>query len=102
IISGGENISSIEVEDVIYQYPGVAGCAVIAKPDPKWGETPLAFVEMSPGATATAEELAAHCRSRLAGFKCPRELRFAPVPRTSTGKIPRHLLRDRSGCARAI
>ncbi|NLD54521.1 MAG: acyl-CoA synthetase [Burkholderiaceae bacterium] len=102
IISGGENISSIEVEDVIYQYPGVAGCAVIAKPDPKWGETPLAFVEMGPGTSASAQELAAHCRSRLAGFKCPREFRFEPVPRTSTGKIQKHLLRERIGSAGAI
>jgi len=102
IISGGENISSIEVEDVIYRHPGVLACAVVARPDPKWGETPLAFVELKPGATATADELIAHCRSHLAGFKCPREIRFEPVPRTSTGKIQKHLLRNQVGSAKAI
>ena len=102
IISGGENISSIEVEDVIYKHPDVVACAVVARPDAKWGETPLAFVELKPGATITAEALIAHCRSHLAGFKCPREIRFAPVPRTSTGKIQKHLLRSQVGSAKAI
>ena len=102
IISGGENISSIEVEDVLYKYPGVVACAVVARPDPKWGETPLAFVELKPGATASAEQLIAHCRSHLAGFKCPREIRFETVPRTSTGKIQKHLLRAKVGSAQAI
>ncbi|MBA3479307.1 MAG: acyl-CoA synthetase [Lautropia sp.] len=102
IISGGENISSIEIEDVLYKYPGVVACAVVARPDPKWGETPLAFVELEPGAAATAEELIAHCRGHLAGFKCPRDIRFEPVPRTSTGKIQKHLLRIKAGSTNAI
>jgi fatty-acyl-CoA synthase len=102
IISGGENISSIEIEDVLYKYPGVVACAVVARPDAKWGETPLAFVEVAAGSTVTAEELIAHCRSQLAGFKCPREIRFEPVPRTSTGKIQKHLLRGKVGSAGAI
>ena len=102
IISGGENISSIEVEDVIYRHPDVLACAVVARPDAKWGETPLAFVELKPGATLTADELIGHCRSHLAGFKCPREIRFEPVPRTSTGKIQKHLLRSQVGSAKAI
>jgi fatty-acyl-CoA synthase len=102
IISGGENISSIEVEDVIYKHPEVVACAVVARPDPKWGETPLAFVELKPGATTSAEELIGHCRTHLAGFKCPREIRFEPVPRTSTGKIQKHLLRKKIGSSTAI
>jgi fatty-acyl-CoA synthase len=102
IISGGENISSLEIEDVIYKHSAVLACAVVARPDAKWGETPLAFVELKPGATATAEELVAHCRSQLAGFKCPREIRFEPVPRTSTGKIQKHLLRNQVGSTKAI
>ena len=102
IISGGENISSIEVEDVIYKYPGVVACAVVARPDAKWGETPLAFVELKAGANVSVEQLIAHCRSHLAGFKCPREIRFETVPRTSTGKIQKHLLRAKVGSAKAI
>jgi len=102
IISGGENISSIEVEDVLYTHPAVLACGVVAKPDPKWGETPLAFVELRPGAKASAEELIAHCRERLAHFKCPREIRFEEIPKTSTGKIQKHVLRDRAGSAAAI
>ena len=102
IISGGENISSIEVEDVLYQHPDVLACAVVARPDPKWGETPLAFVELKPGASVSAEALIAHCRSHLAGFKTPREIRFEVVPKTSTGKIQKHLLRAKIGSASAI
>ncbi|HZH07430.1 MAG TPA: acyl-CoA synthetase [Lautropia sp.] len=102
IISGGENISSIEIEDVLYKHPAVVACAVVAMPDPKWGETPLAFVELKQGASASAQELIDHCRSQLAGFKCPREIRFEPVPRTSTGKIQKHLLRNKVGSAGAI
>jgi fatty-acyl-CoA synthase len=102
IISGGENISSLEIEDVIYKHPAVLACAVVARPDAKWGETPLAFVELKPDAKVTAEELVAHCRSQLASFKCPREIRFEPVPRTSTGKIQKHLLRDKVGSTTAI
>jgi fatty-acyl-CoA synthase len=102
IISGGENISSIEIEDVLYKHPAVAACAVVARPDPKWGETPLAFVELKEGVNASAQELIDHCRSHLAGYKCPKEIRFEPVPRTSTGKIQKHLLRNKVGSAGAI
>ena len=102
IISGGENISSIEVEDALYRHPAVLACAVIAKPDPKWGETPLAFVETKPGATVSADELIAHCRGLLAGYKVPREIRFEPIPKTSTGKIQKFQLRERVKSARAI
>ncbi len=94
IISGGENISSIEVEDVIYKHPSVAYCAVVAKPDEKWGETPCAFIELRPGTTATADELLAWCRERLARYKVPRHIVFAEVPRTSTGKIQKFKLRE--------
>ncbi|HVL54993.1 MAG TPA: AMP-binding protein, partial [Burkholderiaceae bacterium] len=102
IISGGENISSIEVEDALYKHPAVLACAVVARPDPKWGETPLAFVELKPGASVAADELIAHCRAHLAHFKCPREIRFEELPKTSTGKIQKHVLRDRIGSASAI
>ncbi len=94
IISGGENISSIEVEDVIYKHPAVAYCAVVAKPDDKWGETPCAFVELRPGMDATMDELMTWCRDRLAKYKCPRHIVFAEVPRTSTGKIQKFKLRE--------
>jgi fatty-acyl-CoA synthase len=102
IISGGENISSIEVEDALYRHPAVLACAVVAKPDPKWGETPLAFVEAKPGATVTADELIAFCRSLLAGYKVPREVRFEPIPKTATGKIQKFQLRERAKSASAI
>ena len=94
IISGGENISSIEVEDVLYRHPAVAVCAVVAKPDEKWGETPCAFVELRPNATATAEEILEWCRQGLARFKVPRHVVFAEVPKTSTGKIQKFKLRE--------
>src|SRR5512134_2464598 len=94
IISGGENISSIEVEDVIYQHPAVAYCAVVSKPDEKWGETPCAFVELKPGASATGEEIVAWCQEHLARYKCPRHVAFAEIPKTSTGKIQKFKLRD--------
>ena len=94
IISGGENISSIEVEDALYKHPAVAAVAVVAKPDDKWGETPCAFVELKPGATATAEELIAWCRTHLAAYKCPRHVVFAEIPKTSTGKLQKFKLRD--------
>ncbi len=94
IISGGENISSIEVEDALYKHPAVAAVAVVAKPDDKWGETPCAFVELKSGATATAEELIAWCRSHLAAYKCPRHVVFAEIPKTSTGKLQKFKLRD--------
>ena len=96
IISGGENISSIEVEDVLYKHPAVAYCAVVAKPDDKWGETPCAFIELRPGATASAEDLVAWCREGLARYKCPRHVVFAELPKTSTGKIQKFVLRERA------
>ncbi len=94
IISGGENISSIEVEDVLYKHPAVAACAVVAKPDEKWGETPCAFVELRPGATVTTAEIVAFCRERLAHFKAPRHVVFTELPKTATGKIQKFRLRD--------
>ncbi len=96
IISGGENISSIEVEDVLYKHPAVAAAAVVAKPDEKWGETPCAFVEMKPGASASPDEIIAWCRDRLAHYKCPRHVVFAELPKTSTGKIQKYVLRERA------
>jgi fatty-acyl-CoA synthase len=102
IISGGENISSLEVEDALYRHPAIAACAVVARPDDKWGETPVAFVELRPGATANAEELIAHCRGLLAGYKVPREIRFEEIPKTSTGKIQKFQLRDRLKSSSAI
>jgi fatty-acyl-CoA synthase len=94
IISGGENISSIEVEDALYKHPAVQAAAVVAKPDDKWGETPCAFVELKPGAQATSEELVAWCRKNLASYKCPRHIVFAELPKTSTGKIQKFKLRE--------
>jgi fatty-acyl-CoA synthase len=94
IISGGENISSIEVEDVLYTYPSVAACAVVAKPDERWGETPCAFIELKPGASASSEDIVAWCRERLAHYKVPRHIVFCDVPKTSTGKIQKFKLRD--------
>ena len=102
IISGGENISSLEVEDALYRHPAVLACAVVAKPDAKWGETPLAYVELKPGSSADAPELIAHCRSLLAGYKVPKEIRFEEIPKTSTGKIQKFALRERARSARAI
>jgi fatty-acyl-CoA synthase len=102
IISGGENISSIEVEDALYRHPAVMACAVVAKPDPKWGETPLAYVETKPDAAVTAEDLIAHCKGLLAGYKVPKEIRFEPIPKTSTGKIQKFQLRERAKSASAI
>jgi fatty-acyl-CoA synthase len=94
IISGGENISSIEVEDALYRHPAVQAAAVVAKPDEKWGETPCAFVELKPGTAATADELIAWCRKHLAGYKCPRRVVFTELPKTSTGKIQKFRLRQ--------
>lgn len=96
IISGGENISSIEVEDALYKFPAVGACAVVARPDDKWGETPLAFVELKPGHAASEAEIIAHCRTLLAKFKCPRNVLFEPIPKTSTGKIQKFELRKRA------
>jgi fatty-acyl-CoA synthase len=94
IISGGENISSIEVEDALYKHPAVEVVAVVAKPDEKWGETPCAFVELKPGSTASADELVAWCRKNLASYKCPRHIVFAEIPKTSTGKLQKFKLRE--------
>jgi len=102
IISGGENISSIEVEDVLYRHPDVLSAAVVAKPDAKWGETPCAFVELKAGATATQEDIVAHCKKYLAGFKVPRTVVFGDIPKTATGKIQKFELRKQAGSASAI
>ena len=102
IISGGENISSIEVEDALYRHPDVVACAVVARPDPKWGESPLAYVELRAGATVSEADLIAHCRSLLAGYKVPKAVRFEPIPKTSTGKIQKFELRARAKSSSAI
>jgi fatty-acyl-CoA synthase len=102
IISGGENISSLEVEDVLYRHPAVLAAAVVAKPDPKWGETPCAFVEVKPGARVTGEELIEHCRVHLARFKAPRAVVFGALPKTSTGKIQKFVLRQQAKSVEAI
>ncbi len=96
IISGGENISSVEVENAIYQHPAVSVCAVVARPSEKWGETPCAFVELKPDVTATEHEIIAHCRARLAGFKTPKHVIFDELPKTATGKIQKFVLRQRA------
>lgn len=96
IISGGENISSLEVEEVLYRHPGVMEAAVVAKADERWGETPCAFVALKQGAAADAAEIIAFCRERMAHFKCPRHVVFGPLPKTSTGKIQKYVLRERA------
>jgi fatty-acyl-CoA synthase len=96
IISGGENISSLEVEDALYRHPSVLACAVVAKPDLKWGETPLAFVELKSGTSVSQAELIAHCKNLLASYKVPKEIRFEEIPKTSTGKIQKFQLRERA------
>ena len=102
IISGGENISSIEVEDVLYRHPDVLAAAVVAKPDERWGETPCAFLELKPGAEVSKEDIVAHCKQHLAGFKVPRAIVFGELPKTSTGKIQKFELRKQAGSAAAI
>jgi fatty-acyl-CoA synthase len=102
IISGGENISSVEVEDVLYKHPAVLTVAVVARPDPKWGEVPCAFVELKEGASLDEAELIAWCRSQTAHFKAPRQVVFGMIPKTSTGKIQKFLLRQQLGSASAI
>jgi fatty-acyl-CoA synthase len=102
IISGGENISSIEVEDVLYRHPDVLAAAVVAKADERWGETPCAFVELKAGAKTTREDIVAHCKKHLAGFKVPRAVVFGELPKTSTGKIQKFELRKQAGSAQAI
>ncbi|MFA7280875.1 MAG: acyl-CoA synthetase [Sterolibacterium sp.] len=102
IISGGENISSVEIEDTLYRHPAVMSVAVVATPDPKWGEVPCAFVETKEGAKVTAEELTAFCRERMAHFKVPKRFIFEALPKTSTGKIQKYVLRQRAKSAAAI
>ncbi len=102
IISGGENISSIEVEDVLYRHPAVLAAAVVAKPDPKWGETPCAFIEVKANSQVTAQDIIEHCKKHMAGFKVPRAVVFGDLPKTSTGKIQKFELRKRAGSATAI
>lgn len=93
IISGGENISSVEIENILFKHSSVLAAGVVAKADEKWGEVPCAFVELKEGATATAAEIIAHCREHMAGFKCPKDVRFCELPKTSTGKIQKFVLR---------
>jgi len=102
IISGGENISSIEVEDVLYRHPAVLAVAVVAKPDAKWGETPCAFIELKAGAGVEAVDIVNFCKLHLAHFKVPRTVVFGEVPKTSTGKIQKFELRKRAGSAKAF
>jgi len=102
IISGGENISSVEVEDVLYKHPAVLFAAVVAKPDSKWGEVPCAFIELKVDARATEAEIIAFCRAHMSGFKTPKAVVFGPIPKTSTGKIQKFMLRDQVHSARAI
>src|SRR4030081_2605228 len=102
IISGGENISSVEVEDILYKHPAVLFAAVVAKPDPKWGEVPCAFVELKDGAKTTEAEIIAFCRSHMSGFKTPKAVVFGVIPKTSTGKIQKFLLRNQVNSAKAI
>jgi fatty-acyl-CoA synthase len=102
IISGGENISSIEVEDVLYRHPSVLAAAVVAQPDARWGEVPCAYVEVRDGDPVTAEALLTHCRQHLAGFKMPKRVVLGPLPKTSTGKIQKYVLRQQSRSAGAI
>ena len=94
IISGGENISSLEVEDALYRHPSVVAAAVVAQPDPKWGETPCAFVELKPDRSVSPEDIVAWCREHLASYKCPRTVIFTELPKTSTGKIQKFQLRE--------
>jgi len=102
IISGGENISSVEVEDILYKHPAVLFAAVVAKPDPKWGEVPCAFIELKDGAKATEAEIIAYCKGQMSGFKTPKAVVFGPIPKTSTGKIQKFLLRNEVQSAKAI
>jgi fatty-acyl-CoA synthase len=102
IISGGENISSVEVEDVLYKHPAVLFAAVVAKRDSKWGEVPCAFIELKENARATEAEIIAFCRSHMSGFKTPKAVVFGPIPKTSTGKIQKFILRDQVDSAKAI
>jgi fatty-acyl-CoA synthase len=102
IISGGENISSLEVEEALYRHPAVLAAAAVARPDPKWGETPCAFVELKPGASVTEQEMIEHCRGHLARFKVPKAVVFCVLPKTSTGKIQKFVLRQLAKSTQAI
>jgi len=102
IISGGENISSLEVEDVLSRHPAVAIVAIVAKPDEKWGEVPAAFIELKVGAKVTEAEIVEYCRAHLAGFKVPKQVVFGELPKTSTGKIQKYILRQQAHSALAI
>ena len=102
IISGGENISSVEVEEVLYRHASVLAAAVVAKPDEKWGEVAAAFVELRVGATASEAEIIAHCRAEMARFKVPKQVIFGVLPKTSTGKIQKFVLREQLHSAAAI
>ncbi|HEX2651152.1 MAG TPA: acyl-CoA synthetase, partial [Burkholderiales bacterium] len=102
IISGGENISSLEVEDVLYRHPAVLAAAVVAMPDEKWGETPCAFIEVKPDSKTTEKEIIDFCRTHLAKFKSPRAVVFGELPKTSTGKIQKFVLREKAKSASAI
>ena len=102
IISGGENISSVEVEDVLYKHPAVLFAAVVAKPDSKWGEVPCAFIELKENARTSEAEIIAFCRSHMSGFKTPKAVVFGPIPKTSTGKIQKFMLRTQVDSAKAI
>jgi fatty-acyl-CoA synthase len=102
IISGGENISSVEVEEALYRHPAVLAAAVVAQPDAKWGESPCAFVELKAGAEVTEAAMIEHCREHLARFKVPKKIVFGPVPKTSTGKIQKFVLRQQAKSASAI
>jgi len=102
IISGGENISSLEVEEVLFRHPAVFAAAVVAQPHEKWGETPMAFVELRPGASVSEDELIAHCYAQIAHFKAPKTVVFGPLPRTSTGKVQKFVLRERAKSVEAI
>jgi len=98
IISGGENISSLEVEEVLFRHPKIMEAAVVARPDEKWGETPCAFVTLRPDAgSVTTEEIIAYCRENMAHYKIPKTVVFGPLPKTSTGKIQKFVLRDTAG-----
>jgi fatty-acyl-CoA synthase len=102
IISGGENISSVEVEDVLYKHPAVLFAAVVAKPDSKWGEVPCAFIELKDNARTTEAEIIAFCRGQMSGFKTPKAVVFCTIPKTSTGKIQKFMLREQVHSAKAI
>ncbi|MBT68177.1 MAG: acyl-CoA synthetase, partial [Thiotrichales bacterium] len=96
IISGGENISSIEIEETLYKHPSIEAVAVVAMPDAKWGETPCAFVQLNKESSTSEEELSQWCRDHMASFKLPRQFYFEDIPKTSTGKIQKYILRERA------